>query len=98
MDVGDMYAATLSLEVQGAVAKAVEGALAVEAGGGLPRVSARLERTEDDLNVHLMSEDLPSLRAAINSFLRWASMAAEVAQGADQVNDNNYDSPSHQGG
>ena len=98
MDVGDMYAATLSLEVQGAVARAVQGALAVEAGGGLPRVSARLERTEADLNVHLMSEDLPSLRAAINSFLRWASMAAEVAQGPDQPNDNNYESPSNQGG
>ncbi len=98
MDVGDMYAATLSLEVQGTVARAVEGALAVEAGGGLPRVSARLERTEDDLNVHLISEDLPSLRAGINSFLRWASMAAEVAQGGDEPNDNNYESPSHQGG
>ncbi|MCK5252823.1 MAG: CTAG/PCC1 family protein, partial [Thermoplasmata archaeon] len=64
----------------------------------LPRVSARLERTEDDLNVHLMSEDLPSLRAAINSFLRWGTMAAEVAQGANQLNDNTYDPPVHQGG
>jgi tRNA threonylcarbamoyladenosine modification (KEOPS) complex Pcc1 subunit len=92
-----MYAATLSLEVQGAVAKAVEGALAVEAGEGLPRVSTQLERIDDDLNIYLRSEDLPSLRAGINSFLRWASMAAEVAQGADTLNDNTYDHPAHQG-
>ena len=81
-----MYAATLSLEVQGAVAQAVEGALAVE------------ERTHDDLQVHLMSEDLPSLRAAVNSFLRWASMAAEVSQGAEQLMDNTYENTAHQGG
>jgi hypothetical protein len=39
-----------------------------------------------------MAEDLPSLRAAINSYLRWATMAAEVAQGAedplDEINVN----------
>jgi tRNA threonylcarbamoyladenosine modification (KEOPS) complex Pcc1 subunit len=93
-----MYAATLSLEVQGAVARAVEGALAVEAGGGLPRVSARLERTQEDLQVHLISEDLPSLRAAVNSFLRWASMAAEVSQGAEQLLDNTYENTAHLGG
>ena len=80
-----MYAATLSLEVQGAVANAVEGALSVEVGGGIPTVSAKLTRTADDLRVHLMSEDLPTLRAAVNSFLRWAAMAAEVSLGAKQV-------------
>jgi tRNA threonylcarbamoyladenosine modification (KEOPS) complex Pcc1 subunit len=93
-----MYAATLCLEVQGPVARAVEGALAVEAGGGLPRVSARLERTSGDLQVHLASEDLPSLRAAVNSFLRWASMAAEVSAGAELLMDNTYEDPAHQGG
>jgi tRNA threonylcarbamoyladenosine modification (KEOPS) complex Pcc1 subunit len=98
MDVGEMYAATLSLEVQGAVARAVEGALAVEAEDGLPRVSARLERTQEDLQVHLVSEDLASLRAAINSFLRWASMAAEVSSGAERLMDNTYEDPAHQGG
>ena len=92
-----MYAATLSLEVQGAVARAVEGALAVEAGGGLPRVSASLERTHEDLQVHLVSEDLPSLRAAINSFLRWATMAAEVSTEAEQLMDNSYLDPIHRG-
>jgi tRNA threonylcarbamoyladenosine modification (KEOPS) complex Pcc1 subunit len=79
-----MYAATLSLEVQGKVAQAVEGALAVEVGGGIPKVSAELTRTEEDVKVHLMSEDLPTLRAALNSFLRWAAMAAEVSAGANE--------------
>lgn len=94
-----MYAAVLELEVRGPVAAAVEGALAVEAGGGIPRVETRLSRTEDDLRVDLMSEDLPSLRAAINSFLRWAAMAAEVAEDAasEVGEDNTYESVPHQG-
>lgn len=94
-----MYAATLSLEVQGDVARAVEGALSVEAGGGLPRVSARLERGDEDLRVHLVSEDLPSLRAAVNSYLRWATMAAEVAHDVVDplVQDKPYHGSPHQG-
>jgi hypothetical protein len=72
-----MYAATLSLEVQGTIAEAVEGALSVEVGGGIPKVSARLDRTPEDLRVHLMAEE---------------TMAAEVAQGAedplDEINVN----------
>ena len=91
------YAATLSIEVQGDVARAVEGALAVEANGGLPKVDAHLSRTDEDVKVHLMSEDLPSLRAAVNSYLRWAAMAAEVAQGAEEVMGNVYDVSPHQG-
>ena len=85
-----MYAATLALDVQGRVATAVEGALSVEVGGGLPKVDAHLYRTAEDLRVHLVSEDLSSLRAAVNSFLRWATMAAEVAEGVDQTPDNDY--------
>ncbi len=94
-----MYAASLELEVQGAVATAVEGALSVEAGGGIPKVDARVTRTGEDLRVDLVSEDLPSLRAAVNSFLRWATMAAEVAEDAEAAatNDNTYENGSHLG-
>jgi len=95
-----MYAASLELEVQGTVARAVEGALSVEADGGIPKVEARLTRTDEDLRVDLVSEDLPSLRAAVNSFLRWAVMAAEVAEDAedddtDLVQGNTYDNGPH---
>jgi len=86
-----MYAASLELEVQGAVARAVEGALSVEADGGIPKVEARLTRTDEDLRVDLVSEDLPSLRAAVNSFLRWAVMAAEVAEVAEDAEDDDTD-------
>jgi tRNA threonylcarbamoyladenosine modification (KEOPS) complex Pcc1 subunit len=94
-----MYAACLELEVRGTVAQAVEGALSVEAGGGIPKVETRLTRTEDDLRVDLMSEDLPSLRAAVNSFLRWAAMAAEVAENAaaEPVQGNTYGTSPHHG-
>jgi tRNA threonylcarbamoyladenosine modification (KEOPS) complex Pcc1 subunit len=53
-------------------------------------VDAHLYRTEEDLRVHLVSEDLSSLRAAVNSFLRWATMAAEVAEGVEQAPDHDY--------
>lgn len=94
-----MYAASLELEVRGAVARAVEGALSVEAGGGIPKVETRLTRTEEDLRVDLMSEDLPSLRAAVNSFLRWAAMAAEVAENAEAegLQGNIYETSPHRG-
>ena len=92
-----MYAASLELEVQGAVARAVEGALSVEAGGGVPNVETKLTRTAEDLRVDLCSDDLPSLRAAVNSFLRWATMAAQVAEDArsDDAGDNTYEASSH---
>jgi tRNA threonylcarbamoyladenosine modification (KEOPS) complex Pcc1 subunit len=94
-----MYAACLELEVRGTVAQAVEGALSVEVGGGIPKVETKLTRTEDDLRVDLISEDLPSLRAAVNSFLRWAAMAAEVAENAaiDSGQGNTYGNTSHHG-
>ena len=69
----------------------------MEASGGLPKVDAHLSRTDEDVKVHLTSEDLPSLRAAVNSFLRWATMAAEVAHGAEEVMGNVYDVSPHQG-
>jgi len=94
-----MYAASLELEVCGAVARAVEGALSVEAGGGIPKVETRLTRTDEDLRVDLISEDLPSLRAAVNSFLRWAAMAAEVAENAEAepLQGNTYETSPHLG-
>ncbi len=78
-----MHIATLSLGAQGSIGRAVEGALSVEAGGGLPKVSVELSRSPEKVQVRLSAEDLASLRAALNSFLRWAAMAAEVAAGAE---------------
>jgi tRNA threonylcarbamoyladenosine modification (KEOPS) complex Pcc1 subunit len=83
-----MHAATIAFEMPTSVAHAVAGALSVEANGGLPTVSAELERTDEGLAVHLVSEDLPSLRAAVNSFLRWTAMAADVAEGAERDRDS----------
>lgn len=94
-----MYAASLELEVRGTVAKAVEGALSVEVGGGIPKVETRMTRTDEELRVDLVSEDLPSLRAAVNSFLRWAAMASQVAEdaGAGTAQDNTYHTSPHPG-
>ena len=78
-----MHIATLSLGTGGAIGRAVEGALSVEAGGGLPKVSVELSRSPEEVHIRLSAEDLASLRAALNSFLRWAAMAAEVAAGVE---------------
>jgi hypothetical protein len=60
----------------------VSGALGVEVGGGLPKVDAEVLTTVDGVFIRLEADDAPSLRAALNSFLRWAQMAAEVSSGA----------------
>ena len=78
-----MHAATLVIDVGSADPEAVAGALSVEAAGGLPRVTASVAIAGDGrLEVEVSAEDVASLRAAVNSFLRWAHMATRVSSGA----------------
>jgi len=88
------HAATVIIDMSGDVARGVAGALEVEAAAGLPRVAAVVRRQEGDgdrrgegvggggVTIGLTADDASSLRAALNSFLRWADLAANVSQGA----------------
>jgi tRNA threonylcarbamoyladenosine modification (KEOPS) complex Pcc1 subunit len=87
------HAATVTMDMSGDVARGVAGALEVEAAAGLPRVSAVVRRMGGDgcgcrgegdggVTIGLTADDASSLRAALNSFLRWADLAASVSRGA----------------
>jgi len=76
------YVAELRVRVRGDVAKGMAAALSVEADAGLPRVRASVGRDSSGVGLLLEAEDPSALRAALNSYLRWADLAARVAQGA----------------
>ncbi len=86
------HIAAVAIDVQGDVARGVEAAISVEAAAGLPRVRAGLKRRGDGLDLRLESDDVPSLRAALNSYLRWADLAALVSGRASdrKVTDLNH--------
>jgi tRNA threonylcarbamoyladenosine modification (KEOPS) complex Pcc1 subunit len=68
-------------------ARQIEGlrqALLPEAGRSLPGASVHLRRLERGraLEVTIEAETLRSLRAAVNSYLRWTALALDVANRA----------------
>lgn len=66
-------------------ADAIAGALAPEAARNeVPKTRGRVARVPGGLEVNLRADDLPSLRATINSHLRWVDAAARAAHLASQ--------------
>jgi len=61
---------------------AVHAALAPEAGA-VHRGCVALESTGGQLRLRIATDDLPALRATLNSFLGWADCALEVAETHD---------------
>lgn len=59
-------------------ADALEAALRPEMGADVPGSKATLERRGTTLVLRLEAEDAGALRAALNAYLRWASLALEV--------------------
>ena len=83
-----MHTATYVLTARDdATARALAVSLDVEARDPLPRASVRVDPAEGaTFRIHVEAEDLATLRAASNSFLKWA-MAADGALAASQVED-----------
>lgn len=70
--------------IRGDAASVVRRALAPEAGRDVPRARVRISGTGETAEVLVDAEDTSSLRAALNSYLRWAQVAVdatEVARG-----------------
>lgn len=63
-----------------AEARALAGALGVEAGQDLPKATSRVEARGDAVWIAIDARDAASLRAAVNSYLRWARVALEAAR------------------
>ena len=56
----------------------LEKSIAPEAATDMPRTKISVEREDDGLVVNIEAEDASSLRAALNSYLRWINLAMET--------------------
>jgi tRNA threonylcarbamoyladenosine modification (KEOPS) complex Pcc1 subunit len=63
-----------------ATADAIARALAPESAiAEVPKTRAVISRTEDGVSIDITADDLASLRAAVNSYLRWVEAASKSA-------------------
>lgn len=63
-----------------ALADAVCGALSPETESEVPKTRSTVTRAGVEVRVWIHAEDLASLRAALNSYLRWADAAEKAAR------------------
>jgi len=73
-----MHTATIILQhpKAGVIEKTIRPESAVE----IPRTSVKVSRQDDKLRLDIESGDVNGLRAAVNSYLRWVGMAAEISE------------------
>jgi len=74
-----MQKAVLSFELGPARNEAVLAALKPEISREIPRSTARVWLEKELLFLEVKAEDSVSLRAAVNSYLRWVKVAADAA-------------------
>jgi len=72
--------ATITLE--GDEVPEIRGALAPEGGRDVPRARVSVRGEAKRLTITLEADDTSALRAALNSYLRWAEVAAAVSREA----------------
>ena len=71
-----MPRATITLE--GPEASVVRQALSPEAGRDVPKARVSLSGSGSRLTITIDADDTGALRAAVNSYLRWSDVAAQV--------------------
>ncbi|HUL38996.1 MAG TPA: KEOPS complex subunit Pcc1 [Methanomassiliicoccales archaeon] len=71
-----MPSAVLSLTGPGA--STVFGAISPEAGREIPRTKVQADLEGDRMVLRIEARDLPALRAALNSYLRWIKIAEDM--------------------
>jgi KEOPS complex subunit Pcc1 len=74
--VSRMPSAILSLSGPGA--PTVFGAISPEAGREIPRTKVQADLEGDKMVLRIEARDLPALRAALNSYLRWIKIAEDM--------------------
>ena len=73
-----MQRATVTLT--GSEAKVVRQALRPEAGRDVPKARVRVAGQGSILTIVAEADDTGALRAALNSYLRWADVASRVSK------------------
>ncbi len=71
-----MQRATIHLE--GPEAAVIRDALSPEAGRDVPKARVRVSGSARRLAIGIVADDAGALRAAVNSYLRWADVAVRV--------------------
>ena len=69
------------ITIEGDGAGVVRRALEPEAGRDMPRAMVAITGSGDRVVLTIEAEDTAALRAAVNSYLRWADVAARVRNG-----------------
>lgn len=69
------------ITIEGDGADVVRRALAPEAGRDFPRATVAISGSGSRMVLTIEAEDTAALRAAVNSYLRWADVAARVKDG-----------------
>lgn len=64
--------------LSGGNAELVQRALAPETGRDLPRTKVSVIKEGKKITLRIEAEDTSALRAALNSYLRWAALASAV--------------------
>ena len=68
----------VSITLDGPEAEVVRRALAPEAGRDVPKARVAMSGRGRRLTITIDADDTSALRAAVNSYLRWADVAARV--------------------
>jgi len=63
---------------EGREARVIRDALRPEAGREIPKAQVSVRGEGDRVVIQVEAEDTPALRAALNSYLRWAQVALDV--------------------
>lgn len=58
----------------------IERALSPELSEKIPRTKLSVTRGDGEVRIQIEAEDHTSLRAALNSYIRWANVAEETAK------------------
>ena len=74
------HQATLRFSYPEPIATAVHGALAPETEAQVPKTRSDVTREGGLVRVQIDAEDLSALRAAVNSYARWAEAAERAAR------------------
>jgi len=68
------------IRIEGPEAEILRRALAPEAGRDIPKTAVRIAGRGRSLVLRIEAEDTSALRAALNSYLRWADVASSVVR------------------
>jgi tRNA threonylcarbamoyladenosine modification (KEOPS) complex Pcc1 subunit len=73
-----MHKAVITL--QHPKASVIEKTIKPESAVEIPRTTVKVSRQNDTIKLDIESGDVNGLRAAVNSYLRWAGMAADISE------------------